>query len=74
MEELVEKFEKWKKGLEENLNAAKSKVMIGSIKAKFNIVVKSGLAEFWNGLVGTQVFVKLVSTGHKRSVVVLQEG
>ncbi|XP_057314191.1 uncharacterized protein LOC130655450 [Hydractinia symbiolongicarpus] len=42
MEELVEKFEKWKKGLEEKglkVNTAKSKVMISSITAKCDLVV-----------------------------------
>ncbi|XP_057298477.1 uncharacterized protein LOC130629336 [Hydractinia symbiolongicarpus] len=42
MEELVEKFEKWKKGLEEKglkVNTAKSKVMISSIAAKCDLVV-----------------------------------
>ncbi|XP_057312797.1 uncharacterized protein LOC130654265 [Hydractinia symbiolongicarpus] len=42
MEELVEKFEKWRKGLEEKglkVNTAKSKVMISSIAAKCDLVV-----------------------------------
>ncbi|XP_057312826.1 uncharacterized protein LOC130654290 isoform X2 [Hydractinia symbiolongicarpus] len=42
MEELVEKFEKWKKGLEEKglkVNTAKSKVMISSIAAKCGLLV-----------------------------------
>lgn len=35
MEEFVEKFKKWKKGLEElRVNATKLKVMISSIKVK----------------------------------------
>ncbi|XP_057315016.1 uncharacterized protein LOC130656204 [Hydractinia symbiolongicarpus] len=42
MKELVEKFEKWKKGLEEKglrVNTAKSKVMISSIAANCDLVV-----------------------------------
>ena len=77
MEELVGKFEKWKTGLEDKglrVNAAKTKVMISSSKARSGIEVgrwPCGVCR--KGVVVIPYFVRVVSIGSTGNVVVFQE-